>query len=112
MDKFSQDGDREAIKFPRVIFKDGSLDFSFSGLKTSVLNYLNMMEQKGENYKIEDVCASFQAAVVDVLTDNLILAADTRGVEKIVLAGSCIQFYVEKGTFDKGTESGVKALLS
>ncbi|NMB33408.1 MAG: tRNA (adenosine(37)-N6)-threonylcarbamoyltransferase complex transferase subunit TsaD [Clostridium sp.] len=87
VDKFSQDGDREAIKFPRVIFKDGSLDFSFSGLKTSVLNYLNMMEQKGENYKIEDVCASFQAAVVDVLTDNLILAADTRGVEKIVLAG-------------------------
>ncbi len=87
IDRAAKDGDSKTIACPRVVFKDGSLDFSFSGLKTAVLNYLNTMDQKGEKYRVEDVCASFQAAVVDVLTDNLISAAQIKGAKKIALAG-------------------------
>ncbi|NLM59093.1 MAG: tRNA (adenosine(37)-N6)-threonylcarbamoyltransferase complex transferase subunit TsaD [Clostridium sp.] len=87
IDKAAKTGNSKAIAFPRVVFKDGSLDFSFSGLKTAVLNYLNTMEQKGEKYSVEDVCASFQAAVVDVLTDNLIAAAQIKETNKVALAG-------------------------
>lgn len=87
IDKAAKLGNSKAIEFPRVRFGGGSLDFSFSGLKTSVLNYLNTMEQKGEKYSMEDVCASFQAAVVDVLTDNLVAAAKIKGTSKIALAG-------------------------
>lgn len=87
IDKTAKLGNSKAIDFPRVHFGDQSLDFSFSGLKTAVLNYINSMEQKGEKYSVEDVCASFQAAVVDVLTDNLISAARIKGVKKVALAG-------------------------
>ncbi|RXE59493.1 tRNA (adenosine(37)-N6)-threonylcarbamoyltransferase complex transferase subunit TsaD [Acetivibrio mesophilus] len=87
IDKTAKLGNSKAIEFPRVHFGGDSLDFSFSGLKTSVLNYLNTMEQKGEKYSVEDVCASFQAAVVDVLTDNLVSAAKIKGVGKVALAG-------------------------
>lgn len=87
IDKAAKKGDGKAIHFPRVHFADGVLDFSFSGLKTAVLNYLNTMEQKGEAYSVEDVCASFQEAVVDVLTRNLLLAAEMKNMDKIALAG-------------------------
>jgi len=87
IDKASQRGDCKAIEFPRVHFDGGSLDFSFSGLKTSVLNYLNKMEQKAEKYSIEDVSASFQKAVVDVLVRNTIQAAKLKNVNTIALAG-------------------------
>lgn len=87
IDKAAAEGNNKTIKFPRVYFTDGSLDFSFSGLKTAVLNYLNSLEQKGESYHICDVAASFQQAVVDVLVNNTVLAAGKTGVEKITLAG-------------------------
>lgn len=87
IDKASIKGSRDAIDFPRVYFEGGSLDFSFSGLKTAVLNYLNTLEQRGEQCCIEDVCASFQGAVVDVLVNNTISAARTRKVKNIALAG-------------------------
>ncbi len=87
IDKFAQQGNSKAIQFPRVHFDDGSLDFSFSGLKTAVLNYLNRMEQTGEKINIPDVAASFQQAVVDVLVKNTISAAKQKGINKIALAG-------------------------
>lgn len=87
IDKSAARGNREAINFPRVYFDDGSLDFSFSGLKTAVLNYLNSLEQKGEQCCVEDVCASFQGAVVDVLVNNTITAAKIKKVKNIALAG-------------------------
>ncbi len=80
-------GNSSAIEFPRVHFSDGSLDFSFSGLKTAVLNYLNSMAQKSEQINIPDVCASFQKAVVDVLVDNTIQAAKQKGAARVALAG-------------------------
>lgn len=87
IDKAAGKGNCKAVDFPRVRFMEGSLDFSFSGLKTAVLNYLNSQEQKGEKYCIEDVAASFQQAVVDVLVENTLKAAELKNVKKIALAG-------------------------
>lgn len=87
IDKKAKEGDAKAIDFPRVYFEKGCFDFSFSGIKTAVLNYLNSAEQKGENYSIENVCASFQWAVVDVLVTNLLSAAKQVNSKKVALAG-------------------------
>lgn len=87
IDKYAAEGDSNAVKFPRVHFDDGSLDFSFSGLKTAVLNHLNRLEQTGSPVDIPDVAASFQQAVVDVLVENTIKAAKMKGIDKIALAG-------------------------
>ena len=87
IDKYAAQGNSKAVKFPRVQFEDGSLDFSFSGLKTAVLNHLNRLEQTGEQVNIPDVAASFQQAVVDVLVKNTISAAKLKGTDKIALAG-------------------------
>ena len=87
IDKIAKQGDPKSISFPRVHFKDGSLDFSFSGLKTAVVNYINTKNQKGDNRCVEDVAASFQQAVVDVLVNNTIMAADENDIKKIALAG-------------------------
>ncbi len=87
IDKTAAKGNSKAIDFPRVYFQGGSLDFSFSGLKTAVLNYLNHMEQKGDTLVIEDLCASFQQAVVDVLVKNTVEAAMRTKTGIIALAG-------------------------
>ncbi len=87
IDAEARKGDPRAVDFPRVHFNDGTWDFSFSGLKTAVLNYLNGKEQKGEAINIPDVCASFQQAVVDVLVNNTIQAAVDNDVRRIALAG-------------------------
>ncbi len=80
-------GNSKEIEFPRVYFHDRSLDFSFSGLKTAVLNYLNGAAQKGMEINIPDVCASFQQAVVDVLVNNTMQAAEQKKVSRVALAG-------------------------
>lgn len=87
IDAQAKQGNSRAVEFPRVHFNDGSLDFSFSGLKTAVLNYLNSMALKGNEINLPDVCASFQQAVVDVLVKNTVTAAIRKGVDKVALAG-------------------------
>lgn len=87
VDKAASRGNPEAVNFPRVYFNDGSLDFSFSGLKTSVLNYIRDMEEKGEKWHPDDVAASFQRAVVDVLVNNTISACERTGAKTVTLAG-------------------------
>ena len=87
IDKLAKLGNKEAIDFPRVFLEAKSYDFSFSGLKTSVLNYLNQMEQKNQEIVVEDVAASFQEAVLDVLVEKSFRLAKERGSDKIVLAG-------------------------
>ncbi|MBE7057321.1 MAG: tRNA (adenosine(37)-N6)-threonylcarbamoyltransferase complex transferase subunit TsaD [Ruminococcaceae bacterium] len=86
VDKMAADGNPDAIQFPRVHFKD-SYDFSFSGVKTAVLNYLNKANMQGEEISIPDVCASFQSAVIDVLSENAFKAVKELGYNKIALAG-------------------------
>lgn len=87
IDNLSKKGNKDAIPFPRVFLEDDSYDFSFSGLKTAVLNYLNQMKQKGEEVVVEDVAASFQQAVLDVLVEKSFRLAKTSGSDKIVMAG-------------------------
>lgn len=87
IDAEAVNGNSKAVEFPRVYFNDGSLDFSFSGLKTAVLNYLNGMSQKGQKINNPDICASFQQAVVDVLVRNTMKAAMEKGVKRVALAG-------------------------
>ena len=87
IDNLSKTGNKDAISFPRVMLESKSYDFSFSGLKTAVLNYLNQKEQKNEDIVIEDVASSFQQAVLDVLVDKTFRLAHERNSKKIVLAG-------------------------
>lgn len=86
IDKLAKQGNKNAIDFPRAYLDDG-YDFSFSGLKSAVLNYLNAKKMKKEDIIVEDVCASFQEAVVEVLSNKAIKAAIEKGYNTIALAG-------------------------
>lgn len=87
LDKLAGEGNPEAIQFKRVYLEKGSYDFSFSGTKTGVLNYLNSKKQKNEEVNKADVAASFQAAVVEVLVNKAVGLAKERGRKQMVLAG-------------------------
>jgi N6-L-threonylcarbamoyladenine synthase len=87
IDKLSAEGNPAAIGFPRVFLEEGSYDFSFSGLKSAALNYLNSMKMKEEKINVADVAASFQAAVVEVLAEKLVRAAAEHNSKYAVLAG-------------------------
>ncbi len=84
LNALAKEGNPEAIRFPRP---HNGYDFSFSGLKTAVINYVHTAEQKGEEINKADVAASFQQAVCDVLVDNTVKAAKELGVDKIAIAG-------------------------
>ena len=86
VDKLAKEG-KETIDFPRVMIKEDNYNFSFSGLKTAVLNYLNSTKLRGEEIVIEDVCKSFQEAVVDVLLEKSFRLAREKNMDKIVLCG-------------------------
>ena len=81
------EGNPDAIRFPRVNMGDEGFDFSFSGVKTAVINYIHNAEQKGIEINKADIAASFQEAVIDVLSTHLIDCAKKCGAEKIALAG-------------------------
>jgi N6-L-threonylcarbamoyladenine synthase len=87
IDKLSAEGNPKAINFPRAFLEEGSYDFSFSGIKSAALNYLNSMKMKEEEISIPDVAASFQAAVVEVLAEKLVRAAIKHNSKYAVLAG-------------------------
>ena len=87
IDKLAKDGNPDAFKFPRVRIDKDSLDFSFSGVKTSVINYLHKLEQNGEVVNKADVAASFQNAVTDVLCTHTIEACQRYNIKTVVLAG-------------------------
>lgn len=87
IDNLAKRGNEKAIDFPRALLEDGNYDFSFSGLKSSVLNYINSCKQKDIKINVEDVAASFQAAVVDVLVEKTIKAAKLKQVDTVAIAG-------------------------
>ena len=87
MDMAAKEGDPSAIAFPRAHIEDAPYDFSFSGLKSAVLNYINKCKMTGQEISVPDVAASFQQAVVDVLLDNAMRAAKDRKIRKLALAG-------------------------
>ena len=102
IDKLAKEGNENAIEFPKAKFHEQTLDFSFSGVKSAVLNYLNKA----------DVAASFQKAIVDVLSDNVFLTCKMEKVNKIAIAGgvasnSCLR----ERLITEGEKRGIKILF-
>lgn len=85
IEKAAKDGDSQAFSFPKAL--PDELDFSFSGLKTAVINMAHNAEQKGEKVDINDVAASFQEAVIEVLVEKTIKAAKLKRVDRVLLSG-------------------------
>ena len=87
IEKVSHEGNPHAMEFPRAKIADGPYDFSFSGVKSAVLNYINGCKMKGIEYNRADIAASFQKAVTDVLVDNAMHAVKEYGLNKFAIAG-------------------------
>ena len=87
LDKLAEEGNDKAFTFTVPKITDGEYDFSFSGLKTAVVNMVHNMEQKGESVPAADLAASIRKSVVDMLTKKFIQAAKDTGAKTIVLAG-------------------------
>lgn len=87
IDKLAKEGNPQAIAFPKAKIENAPLDFSFSGVKSAVLNHINGCKMKGEEINPADIAASFQKAVVDVLVDRVLQAAEKYNSKKVALAG-------------------------
>lgn len=87
IDKLAKKGNGKAIDFPRVMLEKGSYDFSFSGLKTAVLNYAHNEDQKGNEINKADLAASFQEAVVDVLVEKSLMLLEETGYKQFAISG-------------------------
>ncbi|MDW7772041.1 MAG: tRNA (adenosine(37)-N6)-threonylcarbamoyltransferase complex transferase subunit TsaD [Desulfobulbaceae bacterium] len=85
--RLAKTGRADSISFPRAWLDNDSLDFSFSGLKTAVVNYIHKRRQQNDPLPIADICASFQEAVVDVLVEKTVSAAKNCGISTVVLGG-------------------------
>lgn len=101
IDKVAKQGNPEAIHFPRAKVAQAEYDFSFSGLKSAVLNYLNSCEMKGETVDQADVAASFQKAVVDVLVDHSMEALRKCGYKKFAIAGGVASNSALRAAFEE-----------
>lgn len=101
IDKISKEGNPEAITFPRPKFEDSPYDFSFSGLKSAVLNYLNGCQMKGIEVNRADVAASFQKAVCDVLVEHAMIAVKESGLNKFAIAGGVASNSALRAAFEK-----------
>ncbi len=85
--RMAANGDMQAVQFPRAWLHEDSLDFSFSGVKTAVLNHVNHCRQQSDSLLIEDICACFQEAVIEVLVEKTISAARQNHIDTIVVGG-------------------------
>ncbi|MBQ0001847.1 MAG: tRNA (adenosine(37)-N6)-threonylcarbamoyltransferase complex transferase subunit TsaD [Clostridiales bacterium] len=107
IDKVSKEGNANAITFPKGKVGDNPYDFSFSGVKSAVLNHLNQARMKGEEINRPDLAASFQKAVVDVLVEHTMLAAEDYKINKVAIAGgvasnSALRAAMEKACAERG----------
>ena len=107
IDKLAREGDPDAIPFPRARVAENEYDFSFSGLKSAVLNYLNGCRMRGEEICPADVAASFQKAVIDVLVEHSLHAVKEFGYDKFAIAGgvasnSSLRAAFERECADRG----------
>ncbi len=100
---------KESIEFPRVMIKEDNYNFSFSGLKTAVLNYLNSTRLCGEEIVVKDVCKSFQEAVVDVLLEKSFRLAREKDMDKIVLCGGVsANSRIREAFEERGSKENIK----
>ena len=111
IDRAAREGNRDAIDFKRVWLEPGSYDFSFSGLKTQALNYLNTERQAGRPVNVNDVAASFQEAVVEVIAVKAVNAALEYGQKRIVMAGGVASnTRLRELISEKAAEHGIEVL--
>jgi len=111
IEKIALEGDASAIPFPRAWLEEGSLDFSFSGLKSAVINFVHNAKERGEPVHKASIAASFQAAVIDVLVEKTILAARRASVETVILAGGvAANNHLRTRMTGRATESGMRVL--
>lgn len=111
VDKHARTGNPAAFNFPRVSFEDAPYDFSFSGLKTAVINQVHQLRQNGEPLPIDNLCASFQQAVVDVLVKKSVEAARHIGLETLCLAGGVAANSLLRNTLrDHAAKKGIRVL--
>lgn len=87
LDKLAEFGDETSFNFPRPKITNSMYDFSFSGLKTSIINQIHKLNQKGQNLPVNDLCASFRNVVVGYLIDNFMRAAKDLNYKKLAIAG-------------------------
>ncbi len=111
IDALAREGDPDFYKFPRVRIEKGSFDFSFSGVKTAVINLLHKFEQNGEEFNKADIAASFQNAVTEVLTEHTMEAAVLNGVKTVAIAGGvAANSELRKKMTAAGERLGIKVL--
>ena len=109
IDKLSKSGNPNAIDFPRIYLETDSFDFSFSGIKTAVLNYINSEKQKGNKIHPADVAASFQMAVTEVMVDKTLNATEKMQRDTIVMAGGvAANSLLRKMMKEKCEEKGIR----
>lgn len=101
LDKIAEAGDETAFSLPHPKVSGSPYDFSFSGLKTAVINLLHNAKQKGETISVEDLSASFRQAVVDCLTKNVVRAMEDRQMTKLVIAGGVSANRLVRREFDR-----------
>ncbi len=101
IDALSKQGNADAITFTKAKVKDAEYDFSFSGLKSAVLNYINSCQMKGEEIIKEDIAASFQKSVVDVLLEHALKAVKEKGLKKLAIAGGVASNGTLRKTFEE-----------
>lgn len=112
IDRLAKEGNEDAIHFTRPKFHEETLDFSFSGIKSGVLNYLNSARQKGEEINAADVAASFQKSVISNLIDHVLLAAGEKSYHKIAVAGGVASnSYLREQLTKRGADEGVEILF-
>ncbi|MBR4528834.1 MAG: tRNA (adenosine(37)-N6)-threonylcarbamoyltransferase complex transferase subunit TsaD [Lachnospiraceae bacterium] len=107
VDRAAREGNDTAYAFPQAKISEGGYDFSFSGLKSAVLNELNRQRMAGEEPRVSDIAASFQRAVVEVLTEHLLAAAEETGIRTLAIAGgvasnSCLRERLETACAERG----------
>lgn len=105
IDKLAKEGDKHAIEFPRAKVEGAEFDFSFSGLKSAVLNYINVCEMKSEAINKADLVASFQNAVVDSLVTRAIGAAKKYAMNKLAIAGGVASNSALRKAMTEGCEA-------
>ncbi len=111
MDKIAQDGNENVYAFPHPRV-DGKYDFSFSGLKTAMLNTINNQKQKNEEINIPDLCASFRKAVVDCLEEKIIKAAINYNMKNLVVAGGVsANFLLRKRLQESADKNGINLFV-
>lgn len=111
IDKLAKEGDPHAIEFPRAKIEGSAFDFSFSGVKSAVLNYLNVCGMKETEVNPADVAASFQQAVVDVLVERAVAAAGQLGEKRIAVAGGVASNSALRAGMQQGCDAAGLELL-